>query len=395
MKILLLGVGLQGKAALFDLVQSPAVTTIIAADSNGADLQATVAGLDSEKIIPVEVDARNERQVGQLMTDADAVVHLLPAAFGEPMARLAVKHGCHFVDASYSLPAYGELHDEAVAKGVAILPEFGLDPGIDLVLVAQALGELDEVWELHSYGAGVPEAAAANNLLQYKIAWNFAGVLSSYIRPARLIQKGRAVDIPGNDLFDAANIHRVKVTGLGELEAYPNGDAVKYVEMLGLEEQIKEAGRYSMRWPGHSTFWHMLVNLGFLNEEPIAVAGSKVSPRHFVHNLLRPQLQYGDDERDVAVVRLDAVGLKDGQRLRLSYQVIDWRERASGLLAMQRTVGYTASIGAQMILRGDISGRGLLSPLHNVPPDLLWQELEQRGISVQRQEQELDRDSDL
>jgi lysine 6-dehydrogenase len=389
MKILLLGVGLQGRAALFDLIRSPAVTAVIAADSNRDDLQATVARLASEKVSPVQVDVQHESQVEQLMASADAVIHLLPPRFRAPMARLAVKHGCHFVDASYSLPAYEELHDEAVAKDVAILPEFGLDPGIDLVLAAEALNELDELRELHSYGAGVPELAAANNLLQYKISWNFAGVLSSYVRPARLIQKGQPVDIAGNELFDAANVHHVKVTGLGELEAYPNGDAVSYVDMLGLTEQIKEAGRYSMRWPGHSSFWHTLVNLGFLDEEPVAIGKNMVSPRHFVHTLLQPQLQYKADERDVAVVRLDAVGRKEGQWLRLTYQVIDWRDRESGLLAMQRLVGFTTSIGAQMILRGDIGGRGLLSPLRDVPPALLWEELEQRGITVQREEEPL------
>jgi lysine 6-dehydrogenase len=387
MKVLLLGVGMQGKAALYDLVQSPRVATVIAADYNADDLQATVARLGNEKVAAVEADARDANQIGKLMLEADAVVHLLPPAFAPAMAHLAVEHGCHFVDTSYTVPAFHELHDAAVAADVAILPEFGLDPGIDLVLVAQALTEFDEVRELHSYGAGLPEAAAANNLLQYKISWSFAGVLNSYVRPARLIQKGQAVDIPGNALFDPANMHLVKVTGLGELEAYPNGDAVKYVEMLELREQIREAGRYSMRWPGHSAFWHLLVNLGFLDEEPVAVGGNLVSPRHFVHNLLKPQLQYEADERDVAVTRLDVVGSKAGEELRISYQVTDWRDRESGLLAMQRAVGFTASIGAQMILRGDIGGRGLLSPLRDVPPALLWEELAQRGITVQREEE--------
>lgn len=53
---------------------------------------------------------------------------------------------------------------------------------------------------------------------------------------------------------------------------------------------------------------------------------------------------------------------------------------------MNRTVGYTASIGAQMILRGDIRKRGLLSPLSDVPTDMFFTELRQRGITVQREE---------
>ena len=53
---------------------------------------------------------------------------------------------------------------------------------------------------------------------------------------------------------------------------------------------------------------------------------------------------------------------------------------------MNRTVGYTASIGAQMILRGDIRKRGLLSPLTDIPTDIFFEELRQRGITVQRAE---------
>jgi saccharopine dehydrogenase-like NADP-dependent oxidoreductase len=66
--------------------------------------------------------------------------------------------------------------------------------------------------------------------------------------------------------------------------------------------------------------------------------------------------------------------------------VIDLRDLASGLLAMNRTVGYTASIGAQMILRGDIEKRGLLSPLTDIPTDVFFTELRQRGIVVRRDE---------
>jgi lysine 6-dehydrogenase len=387
MKILVLGAGLQGKAALHDLAGSPDVTAVIAADLNIADLAAFLTAPAMAKITAVALDAHNEAQVAQLMTAVDAVIHLLPPHFRAAMARLAVQNGCHFIDASYSLPDYHTLHNEAVARNVAILPEFGLDPGIDLIVTAQAIGELDEVLELHSYGAGIPEAAAADNLLQYKISWSFAGVLNSYMRPARLIQRGQPFDIPERELFDPVHIHMVDVTGLGILEAYPNGDAVQYIEAMGLTGQVRSAGRYSMRWPGHSAFWGKLVHLGFLNDETIPVDGQPVSPRRFIHELLAPQLQYQPHERDVAVIQVDARGMKDGRRRRLIYQVIDWRDRVTGLLAMQRTVGYTASIGAQMILRGDIPGRGLLSPLADVPAAPFFEELQQRGITLQREEQ--------
>ena len=84
----------------------------------------------------------------------------------------------------------------------------------------------------------------------------------------------------------------------------------------------------------------------------ISVDGVPVDRKRFLASLLEPQMQYGDGERDVVVVRIDVAGLKDGSRKRIIQQVIDFRDLDTGFTAMSRTVGYTASIGAQMIGAG-------------------------------------------
>jgi len=386
MEILLLGVGLQGKAALYDLVHQPRVARVIAADKKYADLSAYVSGLHTNKVTPVHLDVRDENQVTDLMKSVQAVIILLTPALSIPMARLAIRQGIHFIETSYATPEHKTLGLKAAAKNIAILPEFGLDPGIDLVLAGQAIQEFDEVHELHAYGSGVPEPSAADNPLKYKISWTLAGVLRAYQRPARLLTRGRAIDLSPEEIFASENIHIVDVDELGPMEAYPNGDAVRFLETMGIEDTIREAGRYSLRWPEHCTFWEKMVGLGFLNETPIQIEDTVVSPRKFVHELLHPQLQYQDNERDVVVVRVDVRGIKDGRKKRVIYQVIDWRDLDTGLFAMQRTVGFTASIGAQMILRGDIQERGLLSPITDVPADVFFEELRQRGITIARQE---------
>ncbi len=381
-RIVLLGLGLQGRAVLYDLSRAPGMDELVAADA-AVDVSALGNLLAPDAPVRFEkVDASDPADLARLFAPApDVVIDMLPRQFHRTVAEVAIAAGAHYVNASYT-GEVAELDDRAREAGVVLMPEAGLDPGIDLVLAGEAVGRFEAVDEFISYGAGVPDGPAANNPLKYKITWTFEGVLASYFRPARLVEGGQVVDIPPEDQFANRFVHAVAVPGVGVLEAFPNGDAVRYVERLGLAGQVRTAGRYAMRWPGHCQFWKALVDLGFLDERPLDGLRPQLAPREFLRALLEPQLQYAPDERDVAIVRVQVAGVRDGRRERLVFEMIDRRDLATGLFAMNRTVGFTASIVAQMIARGEIAGSGLLSPLTDVPFAAFIDELRQRGIQV-------------
>jgi lysine 6-dehydrogenase len=387
MQVLLLGAGLQGKAALYDLARSPVVTGITAADVDLAGLEAHLRGQDyRDRVRCAPVDARDSASVERLMAaHPDVVIDLLPPDFAGAVVAAAVAHGVHVVNTFYVRPPVAALAPEAERRGVTILPECGLDPGIDLVLMAAAVRDLDRVESLLSYGAGVPEAAAADNPLKYKISWTFAGVLRSYHRAGRVIRGGEVVAIGASEQFVPRHTHLLEIEGLGCFEAYPNGDALPYVEWLGLDRRhLRELGRFTLRWPGHCAFWRTVVELGLLDDEPVTIDGTAVDRRQFLAAALEPRLRYAPHERDLAILRVEALGVKNGARQRVIYQLIDRRDLTSGLSAMNRTVGFTASIGAQLIGTGAISRRGLLSPVADLPYELLVGELERRGIRITR-----------
>ena len=255
MQVLILGIGLQGRAALYHLANSPDVEGIIAADSDLERAEAYAERFGGGKARCVRLDAEDHDAVLELMASAvDVVIELLPSYFGEVMAELAIETGVHLVNSSYASEEVLKLDAEAARRGVAILPEFGMDPGIDLVMGAKAIGELDEVQELYSYGGGLPEPEAADNPIKYKISWTFDGVLRSYNRPAHILQDGEVAHIPATDIFAERNIHIIRVDGIGELEAIPNGDALRYVDLFVLGVSLKAMGRFSLRWSGHCAF---------------------------------------------------------------------------------------------------------------------------------------------
>ncbi len=385
MDILLLGVGLQGRAALHDLASSPEVRRIIAADRDIDRLEELVHDEGYEGSVESRAfDASDPSSLDALMgAGVDVAIDLLPAEFIEPVGVAAVRNGVHLVNTFYVPVGLKRLDEPARSAGVSILPEFGLDPGIDLVLTAAALRQLDEVTHLMSYGAGIPSPEAADNPLRYKVSWAFDEVLSSYVRPARVIRDGHPVRIGGSEILQPEHRHEVEIEGLGSVEAFPNQDVLEYVERLALNpDDLQTAGRYTLRWPGHCDWWRTATALHLLDEDPVMVDGHPVDRRQYLASALEPHLQYKDDERDVSLVRVEVEGSADGRPARAVLQVLDLRDPKTGLSGMSRTVGFTASIGAQWLGAGTIKKRGLLSPTSDVPYEPFVRELERREIAV-------------
>jgi len=386
MRILLLGVGMQGKAALHDLVNSPDVSEIIAADQDFEMLKSYVLEKKyGSKVNCYHVEANKPGSLQDLLNkQPDVVIDLLPTPFMDKVASVVVNHGAHLVNTFYTSPKINQLSEIAKQENISILPEFGLDPGIDLVLLGQATRSFDEVFVLNTYGAGVPEISAANNPLKYKVTWTFEGVLRAYRRAGFILKNGKVVKINDDEIFKPENIHELGVEGLGQMEAYPNGDASKYLESLGLDgTKIKRMGRYALRWPGHCDIWEKLVDLHLLDDEPVVVDGVSVNRKRFLANVLEQDLRLEENEKDITVIRIDIKGIKNGKKTSEIYQVIDYRDLETGLTSMSRTVGFTASIGAQMLGKGQIAKRGLLSPVNDVPYEFFVQELKKRNIHIE------------
>ena len=385
MKALVLGVGLQGKAVIHDLEQSSLISEIIAADIELEQVERYLSEKGYSKTRAVKLNASQEQELNQLVqnTKAQVVICMLPSVFEYSVARATLNAQIPFVSSSYT-GRMVELDKEAREKGITLLPEMGLGPGIDLVLGRLAVNELDEVHGLYSYTGGIPEpACAADNPLNYKITWTFDGVLKAYKRPARLLKEGKELIISGEDIFQPEHIHEVEIPGVGSLEAYPNGNALNYINIFGLGKGLRDMGRFALRWKGHSHFWRIMTKLGFLDDTPLDIDEVDISPRQFLIRHLTPRLQFRENERDIVLLRIQAWGLKEGKKQKITYDLIDYRDLQTGFFAMNRTVGFTTSIGAQMILSGKIKEPGVLSPAKYVPCWDLLEELKGRGMRIE------------
>ncbi|MFY9708289.1 MAG: saccharopine dehydrogenase C-terminal domain-containing protein [Desulfobacterales bacterium] len=386
MKIVVLGgMGMQGKAALVDLVNIDPVDDIICADADLKGWKQLEGFLDTSRIRPVQVDGSSPKAIASLLAqDVDVAIDLLPLPFMVNAFEAALEVGVPLVSTNYGKPIR-RLHQAAAAAGVALMPECGLDPGIDLIICGHAVRQFDRLELIDSYCGGLPERKACDNPINYKISWNWDGVLRSQKRDSVFIENGCRLEVPAADQHTSRMIHQVEFPGLGALEAIPNGDAEFYTELLGVSATVRQAGRYSLRWPGWCAFWQPLKALGFLSDTPLTGLPCPVSPHQFLAELMPPYLRYRDDEKDIVAMLNRFEGLIDGRKKSIRTYLLIERDLQTGLFAMSAGVGFTAAIAARMIARKLITATGVLNPALDVPYEAFMSELSRRGIMVKEE----------
>jgi len=385
MKILVLGgCGIQGRTALYDLASDAEISEIICADIQFDELSKIETFTDMGKITTAKIDAQNKSDLLNLYKKVDVVIDLLPKDFKTHVNEAALEAKVPVVNTNYMYDIK-TLDKKAKEAGITIMPECGLDPGIDLVICGDAQTRFDSLSMIKSYCGGFPEKKACTNPMNYKLSWIWRGVLSSTMREGRIIRDRQIIEIPSAIQHDDAFVHAIEFPNLGTLEAIPNGDAVFFTDRMGLTETIVNTGRYSLRWPGWSAFWRPLKELGFLSKDPVKGLAGTVSPMDFMDKHLGPQLAYQDDEKDLVAMINIFEGIKDNKKMRFTSSMLIERDLETGIMAMSKGVGYTAAIVARMIVRGDIKEKGVLSPLNHIPVEKFMNELKKRGIQIKEE----------
>ena len=377
--ILLLGIGMQGKAALYDLIKNTDCK-ITVVDST-PELNIHLKNYASHRVKGISLDINsNNNKIDELIPASDIIVEALPAIHALPIAKKAVNSNVHFVTSSYlSNPGeedaliidqmQKEIHElnlKSLGNGTTILTEFGLDPGIDLILGKKAIDNFDVVEELNMYGLGIPDKEAANNALNYKFSWSVTGVMKAYLRPACIIRDNKAIKINADEMFNPEYSHTISPESIDmQLECYPNGNSQYYAKLYGIEDTVKNMGRYAGRYPGHCAFWYKMAKSGLLSLEAFQFKDMKIMPVEYLAAFFSSKEQYWfkEDEKDMAFIRVEAKGYKNGKPKHIIYELVDERDLNTGFTAMQRTVGFSMALGARLILEGKINKPGVLTAL--------------------------------
>ena len=376
MKMLVLGAGLQGSACTYDLLRNPAVEQVTIADIDPDPLPDFIP-TDDPRLRPVRVDAKDHDAIHDLMVGHDAAMSAFPYYFNGPMARLAVEGSCHFCDLGGNTEIVVEqkkLDAQARANGVSVIPDCGLAPGMVNILAAEGIRRLDVAERVKIFVGGLPQHPEPP--LNYQIVYSLEGALDYYTTPSWILRDGRRQQVDALSEPERVDFPEP----LGALEAFHTGGGISLMPWQ-YEGKVDVMEYKTLRYPGHMELLRSIREMGLLSDKPIEVKGQQVVPRDVFIAVVTPLLTKPDGH-DLVALRIDVSGMKDGEPMTSSWQLIDRYDAEHGVSAMMRTTGYSLSITGQMQTEGLIEP-GVHTPDEAVPYRAYVDALAERGVDIQ------------
>lgn len=380
MKFLILGAGMMGRAAAFDLARSEGAIEIVLADMNKETAEAARVFAGSERVLAREVDVTDHHAVVSLMKGRDAVISAVPYGFNHELAKAAVEAQTNFCDLggnNHIVEKELSLDKQAKEAGITIIPDCGLAPGLVSILAANAASRLDELEELQLRVGGLPQNPKPP--LNYKIVFSPSGLINEYKEKAVVIRKGRVETVEAMTELEEIEFPEP----FGKLEAFTTSGGTSTLPKTFLGK-VNELDYKTIRYKGHCDLMKTMLELGFGDEVPLKVGSQTIVPREFFESFLLKRLS--DDDGDVVLVRVVARGIKKARDTTLSYTIIDYADQEHGVTAMMRMTAFPITIVAWMLASGIIIQKGAVPQELCVPPALFIEEMKRRRVAIRIEE---------
>jgi lysine 6-dehydrogenase len=371
-----LGAGLQGAACAFDLLQYTDGTVTLA-DARLAALPGFLDGA-GQRLTYREVDAKDASAVRGILAEHDAVLCALPYYFNFDIARLAVDAGVHFADlgGNTAIVRQQETLDAAArAKGVCVVPDCGLAPGMVNILAADGIGRLDTVDSVKLFVGGLPRHPQPP--LNYQIVYSLEGALDYYTTPSWIVRDGKPAQV--NALTELESVEFP--SPIGTLEAFHTAGGISTMPW-DFAGRVTAMEYKTLRYPGHAQIMRAIRDLGLLEVEPVMVKGVAVSPRDAFVAVVDPKLRKPDSP-DLVALRVEVRGRRGNTPAAVTYWLLDFYDAERRISAMMRSTGFSLAITGQMLVDGRIGEVGV-HPAYRVTPARQYiAELARREVCIQ------------
>jgi lysine 6-dehydrogenase len=348
----ILGAGLQGTAAAYDMGRFGDAEEIVLLDRDLIVAQAAAKRLNHllgyEVARGEELDVRDGGAVEKALRGIDSTLSAVPYFFNPSIALACIHAGSHMCDLGGNTDVTKrvlKMNAEAAEAGVTIIPDCGLAPGMANTLAVYGMSYMDEVESIQLRCGGLPQEP--REPLLYKVVFNIAGLTNEYFGVANFLREGKVVQVETFSELEEIEFE----PPVGRCEAFVTSGGTSTCPW-SFEGKVQNYDYKTVRYKGHYERFKVIRDLGLLDLEPMKFGDATVVPREVFHKVASPRIQFPED-RDLVVLRVTVKGRREGHDLKMVLEVMDFEDPETGFSAMQRTTGWAASIVAIMMAEGE------------------------------------------
>ncbi len=377
MKVFCLGAaGRISRESALDLVQHSDFEKITIGDYNYEEAKKVAQWLNDDRVDAVKIDVTKVEEAAEMMRGYDVVMDGTQITLNGISTECIAKAGCHGVN----LNGFGEENqwDELFKEaGKACVPGFGMTPGTTQMMAMHLANQLDTVEEVYvSHGAFRPFAFSKS--ITETTTYEYDPNLESRV----VFEDGKFIQVPP--------FARPREIDLPK----PYGKTIQYIiphsETITLAQALKDKGVRLIEvrgtWPKQNmTLVRGLYDYGILKNPVVKVGDTEKGLMSIIGDYLVNSQEGKTTELYGYALHVEVVGYKDGMKkqgiIYHTHPASDGSvEGWEGLRAYTRNVGIPLAIAAEQLAKGNVKGTGILIPEDAFEPELIFKELERRGI---------------
>lgn len=375
MQFLVLGAGMMGSAVARDLAAAAGGHTVVLADIN-EDAARTAAAACGPNTVPLRLDVHDTAALAAALRGCAVVVSAVSYSVNESVTRAAIEAGVHMCD----LGGNNDVVDRQLAldaaareRGVTVLPNCGLAPGLINILALSGMEQFDVVDAIRLRVGGLPQRPVPP--LNYQIVFSAEGLINEYLEPSEVLTGGELHTVPSMTGLEDLTFP----APYGRLEAFYTSGGLSTLTRT-LRGKVRELDYKTIRYPGHCERFRLLLDAGFASSEPLLLGSGVRTSRELFTELLKRRL--GGSAPDVVLARATLSGRRGGRPQTLVYECVDAYDEGARMSAMMRTTAFPTSIAALMLAAGTVTRRGVFPPEECIPGALMIEELRHRNVIV-------------
>ncbi len=375
--IVLGGMGLTGRCAVFDLIENNKIDEIIVAD--------IVKNLDfgDPRVKFVKLDVNDKDSLVKTLRGADVVINAVQYYHNVKIMKAALEAKTNYIDFGGLYRITLEqltLDQEFKEAGLLAIIGMGAQPGISNIMASYAVSRMDKVDEIIIRDGWIDKTNYSKLFFTWSPSTLFDELTLKAVHFDGSIVESEPFGV--SEEFDfgweigKAKIFRSIHSEIATLPASFIEKGIKYVEWKEGSADIEKL--------------KFLTDIGFGRLDKVKAGGSEIIPREFLFDFLKSQNMFAPPENiqvmDYEMTIVTARGIDEGRPKKVEMRVYFKYDEKWKVSASQKEVGVPGSIIAQMIMTGVIKGKGVKPPEQIVPVKPFFAELGKRDIKIKAEE---------